>query len=160
MDGPMMIRIRDDAGGRASGLLSPDWKRMMQAIQGQWIEVETDHLFEDQFNTVPIPGVSESGLRVMESDVAEIRNDARAGKSKCGWCGAVTSGAACGSCGKPAPRPLVPGSEPDADELEEQWGLSPVEPGNRPPAIDIEEQWASPPVEPRRGSYHRISGLL
>lgn len=159
-DGPMMIRIRDNAGDAASGI-NLDWKRMMQQVQGQWLEVETDHLFRDQFNTAPILGVSESGMRIMQSDVAEIRNDARVGKSRCNWCGAITGGAACGTCGKSEYlKPLVPGSTPAADELEEQWAEPVVEPTNRSPRLDLEEQWAESAVEPRRVSKYHVASVM
>jgi len=59
---------------------------MLKAIQGQWVEIETDHLFADQFNTVPIPGVSENGMRLMVEDVEEIEDDARIGVIKCSYC--------------------------------------------------------------------------
>jgi len=59
---------------------------MLDAVAGKWIDVETDHLFKDQFNTPPIPGVTENGLRVMLSEVAEIKDDIREGVVKFSWC--------------------------------------------------------------------------
>ncbi len=41
----------------------------LRKVQGEWLEVDTTHLFSDQFNTVAIEGVTEHGLRVMQSDV-------------------------------------------------------------------------------------------
>ena len=81
---------------------NPKFATMLRAVQGQWIEVETDHLFRDQFNTVPIPGVSENGLRVMVSDIVDIEDDVRQGVVKCSWCyGYDTDGdGACDKCGK------------------------------------------------------------
>lgn len=41
-------------------------------LRGKRIKVETDYLFLNQFNTPPIKGVSELGLRVMAKDVSKI----------------------------------------------------------------------------------------
>jgi len=49
-----------------------DFHSMMSAIQGKWIEVETDFCFENQFNTAPIEGVSKNGMRIMAESVADI----------------------------------------------------------------------------------------
>ena len=98
----------------------PEWVEMLSAVQGQWLDVETAHLFSDQFNTGPIPGVSENGLRLMIEDVAEIEDDARIGVHKCGWCGGYsTDGVTCDKCGKAEyVRPLNPkfpgGKAPEA----------------------------------------------
>lgn len=67
-------------------LHNPKWQKMLEAVQGTWLEVETEHLFRDQFNTAPIPGVSENGMRVMIEDVEAIENDVRQGVVKCQWC--------------------------------------------------------------------------
>jgi hypothetical protein len=93
----MRIKLTDNAssnyvrrcynGAPAScGMLHrPDFAAMLKAVQGQWLEVETAYLFADQFNTAPIPGVSELGLRVMASEVAEIEGDVRPGVIHDGW---------------------------------------------------------------------------
>lgn len=58
----------------------PEFAAMLEKVQGKWIEVETDWLFADQFNTVPIEGVSETGMRLMSGDVEEIQDDIRVGR--------------------------------------------------------------------------------
>lgn len=78
----------------------PEWVKMLEAVQGKWIEVETNYLFQDQFNTVPIPGVSELGMRIMMESVEEIEDDVRIGLMKCGWCGKHTKNDKCDKCGK------------------------------------------------------------
>lgn len=71
----------------ACGMLhNPEWEKMLEKIEGTWVEVETEHLFADQFNTAPIPGVSETGMRLMIEDVEAIEDDVRDGVFKCGWC--------------------------------------------------------------------------
>lgn len=74
----MEIRIRDNAYGHIGHLA------------GQWVEVDTDFLFSNQFNTVPMidgNGNPCNGFRVMESDVIGVRNDMREGRARCYWCG-------------------------------------------------------------------------
>lgn len=80
----------------------PEWEAMLKKIEGQWIEVETEHLFRDQFNTVPIPGVSEQGMRLMIEDVEEIEGDVRQGVVKCNWCYGYDrdKDGKCDKCGK------------------------------------------------------------
>jgi len=76
----------------------PEWEKMLEAIEGQWLEVETEHLFRDQFNTAPIPGISENGMRIMIEDISEIEDDIRGDVIKCHWCGGYADGS--GKCGK------------------------------------------------------------
>lgn len=61
-------------------LHSPEFAAMLEKVNGQWLEIETDYLFADQFNTAPIEGVSELGLRVMAESVEQIEGDIRPGK--------------------------------------------------------------------------------
>lgn len=83
-------------------LHSEEFYEMLKKVQGKWLEVETDHLFNDQFNTAPIEGVSPLGLRVAHSEVAAIEGDIRQGIKKCYWCfGYDRTGAGfCDKCGK------------------------------------------------------------
>ncbi len=67
-------------------LHSPEFAETLRKVEGQWLEVETEHLFRDQFNTAPVPGVSPSGLRLMIEDVEAIEDDVRQGVIKCNWC--------------------------------------------------------------------------
>ena len=119
----MRVRVRQDAarlytkrcyrGMRADcGMMHrPEWSAMLRSIAGQWVEVETDNLFDDQFNTVPIPGVSESGMRLMLADIDAIEDDARIGVTKCDWCSGYDRDhdGQCDKCGKAEYlRPLNP----------------------------------------------------
>jgi len=84
-------------------LHSPKWEAMLEKVQGQWLTVETDYLFNDQFNTVPIPGVSTLGMRIMQSDVVAIEDDIRGSMLECAWCGfhqEKVDGGMCLHCGK------------------------------------------------------------
>lgn len=60
-------------------------------VAGTEIEVETEYLFRNQFNTVPIPDISENGLRVMEEYIECVIDDEREGKARCNWCGKTSS---------------------------------------------------------------------
>lgn len=103
----MKIKIKDNAArvytSRFRGAAVPDyrWTQVLRAIQGMTIEVETEFLFKNQFNTVSIPGISENGLRIMEESVEYVIDDERPGKARCQWCGTTTpSGEPCKKCGK------------------------------------------------------------
>jgi len=104
----------------ASGHPQPNqhWLDCLAVIQGQWVEVETRHLFDDQFNLVPTKG-SPNGLRVMARDVCEVQGEFRSKVTKCRWCGTchLSVVRVCSKCGnldwlellKPAPvRSLKP----------------------------------------------------
>lgn len=84
----MQIRMKDKI--QVDYSTSGDWRQMMQEIAGTVIDVETDYLFRGQYNTAPIKGVSASGLRIMDKDVAEVIDDARIGLQKCYYCGSTS----------------------------------------------------------------------
>lgn len=81
-----ITRCYSKANPRCGMLHNPKWVETLKQVEGQWLEVETEHLFGDQFNTVPIPGVSDNGLRLMVQDISEIEDDVREGVIKCRWC--------------------------------------------------------------------------
>jgi hypothetical protein len=66
------------------------WEKLNK-INGQTIEVETKYLFDNQFNTAPIEGVTESGLRIMEILVDRVIDDERVGKCRCRYCGEIST---------------------------------------------------------------------
>lgn len=102
----MKIKIRKDAkaiyiGGRGRLPVNLEWAAILEKIAGTTIEVETDFLFKDQFSTVPIPGVSDKGLRIMQEMVEEVIDDVRPGKARCNWCGKISANQlVCMACGK------------------------------------------------------------
>lgn len=67
--------------------LNDDWYGKLKAIAGKTLVVETKYLFKDQFNTAPIEGVSELGLRVMVQSVEEVIDDEREWSMRCNYCG-------------------------------------------------------------------------
>lgn len=75
--GRMFIRISDTAGNGYS-----DYGKKLKALRGKVVEVETEYLFDDQYNTT-------NGLRVMDHDVVEVINDQRRSRVKSSWSGKV-----------------------------------------------------------------------
>jgi len=102
----MYIKIKPNArqvyrNNTMSALWNFGWMKTLDKISGKILEVETEYLFSDQYNTVAIEGVSENGLRVMEELVDEVINDKRKGKARCGWCGTTTDATKpCSKCEK------------------------------------------------------------
>ncbi len=74
---------------------------MIKAIENMTVEVETDYLFKDQFNTTPIKSISKSGMRIMQNMVEKVIDDIRPQKMKCHWCSGISDkGLSCEYCGK------------------------------------------------------------
>jgi hypothetical protein len=55
----------------------------LKAHAGQWVEIETEHLFTDQYNV--------ERYRLYDTHFSAIQDDARAGKGKCQYCGKLIS---------------------------------------------------------------------
>lgn len=84
------------------GVVNWNWYEMLKAIEGKTIEVETDYLFVNQYNTVPIPGVSDLGMRIMDRSVERVIDDTRHRYKNCSYCGKKQGIRAkkCRKCGK------------------------------------------------------------
>ena len=104
----MKIKLYDDAAKRfcfarvgfdqPHGLLAPTGKHyyeMLLELEGQWLPVDTKYLFEDQYNTLPIPGVSDIAIGIHDDLVESIMDDERPGKAKCRYCGTIIHDADC-----------------------------------------------------------------
>ena len=88
-------------GEYVPGKQEKDFYSMLLYIAEKEIEVETEYLFANQFNTVPIPDVSLNGMRVMDTYVKKVIDDERPGKARCQWCGKTSSNVTvCGHCQK------------------------------------------------------------
>ena len=102
----MKIRINKAAKLIYVNSVSPSavnwkWAELMEKVAGMTLEVKTDYLFKDQYNTAPIPGISEKGLRIMQNVVEEVIDDERPGKARCRWCGRTgPAQGVCMTCGK------------------------------------------------------------
>jgi hypothetical protein len=69
----------------AYGLHNEAYCNLLEQVNDKWLDVETDFLFSDQFNTAPIEGVSVNGLRVMWTEVEFIEGDIRPGRVLDQW---------------------------------------------------------------------------
>jgi len=76
MEKKIYITVRNDASEsyirRESVAVNWHWAETLSKIEGMRIEIETEFLFVNQFNTVPIKGVSDEGLRLMAMDCSKI----------------------------------------------------------------------------------------
>lgn len=52
---------------------------------GEWVELSTEHLFHDQYNTTPEYG----NRRIFDNEIARIEDDARIDMGKCKYCGTL-----------------------------------------------------------------------
>jgi len=77
----MQIKIRENAYVSTCGLnlSSKAFCDFVKENGGKWIDVETDYLFNNQYNT--------GKFRIMDSHISAVREDARIGKGKCEYCG-------------------------------------------------------------------------
>lgn len=79
----MFIRIKKSAYkycfGNSQG--TAEMKKFLEENAGKLVQVETEHLFNNQYNT--------DRFRIMDSQVEEVVNDAREGKGRCKYCGAI-----------------------------------------------------------------------
>jgi hypothetical protein len=102
----MEIKIKGNAhelyrSSSAREGFNSDWFDKLQAVAGRVLVVETDHLFKDQFNTPPIEGVSDIGMRIMAWLVEEVIDDERIYLMRCQYCGTNSDvHKACPSCRK------------------------------------------------------------
>jgi len=49
-----------------------NYRKAMGKLSGRWVKVETEYIFPHQYNTPPLPGISESGLRIFGRHVEKI----------------------------------------------------------------------------------------
>lgn len=79
----MQVLIKMTAGAEYS---RDDYNTALKSIRGQWVNVDTRYLFRDQYNLVT------PAIRVYDKDIDAVRDDARRGLVKCGYCGAQFHG--------------------------------------------------------------------
>lgn len=77
----MKILIRQNTVVCGADSHADKYRKTLKQLEGRWLEVETEHLFSDQFNTAP-DDVSESGMRIFARDVADIVDDVRVNRIK------------------------------------------------------------------------------
>lgn len=99
----MKIKIRKDIVSvyQQEGMDDYEWEETLSKISGKTLEVDTDELFKYEFNTKPIKGVSEEGLRIFDNYVEEVIDDIRPGKARCDLCNETSmSDEVCSNCGR------------------------------------------------------------
>lgn len=71
--------INNNAGCKDNNPFNPSQKyaNMLFLLRGKEVEIETDYLFIDQLNTVPIKGISDNGLRLHLYNVKSLRIENR-----------------------------------------------------------------------------------
>lgn len=88
----MFIRLRKK--NYADIHSSKGYQQWLDDNAGQWVEVDTDYLFNNQYNTTSIingDGSLHGGYRLYDSQIDAVRNDARVGMGKCKYCGKMVS---------------------------------------------------------------------
>lgn len=78
--------------GKVNSSFNYQWYLVLKKIEGMKIEVDTKYLFKNQFiifNTIPIKGISNIGLRIMDYCVEKVINDKKVNKVSCRLCGNV-----------------------------------------------------------------------
>lgn len=55
------------------------WYNTLKQIEGMTLTVDTTHLFDDQYNIEPIPGISDICLRIFDYTVSRVIDDVRCG---------------------------------------------------------------------------------
>jgi len=94
----MLIKIRSNAHDLYADRVNTgnymrfndEWYNQLKLISGKTIKVDTKHLFRDQFNTVPIEGVSKNGMRIGSESVEEVIDDEREWMLRCTYCGQMS----------------------------------------------------------------------
>jgi hypothetical protein len=74
----MKVKIKKNAYIWAGNL-----RDQVKSLEGKWLEVETDYLFNDQYN------IKTPNIRVYDSMVEAVKDDVREGLGKCKYCGTM-----------------------------------------------------------------------
>lgn len=75
----MKVLIKKTAGAEYS---RDDYNMTLKSIRGQWVEVDTQYLFRNQYKLLTFP------IRVHDKDIDAVQDDERKGLVKCGYCDA------------------------------------------------------------------------
>ena len=77
----MRIKIKESDNLVYDKFKTYKYNEALKNNAGKWIEVETEYLFDDQYNTTI--------GRIFDRDIQAVENDARKGLAKCSYCGEV-----------------------------------------------------------------------
>lgn len=77
----MKVKVRSDALELFLldnyGQVSDYWEQIFEKISGKILEVDTEILFEHEFNIKPIPGITNTEIRVFDDYVEKVIDDER-----------------------------------------------------------------------------------
>lgn len=74
----MKVKIKTTAGHTYS---SEKYHKTLVSLRGQWVEVDTKHLFNNQYN------LKDYNLRIFDADIEAVQDDERKNRVGCGYCG-------------------------------------------------------------------------
>lgn len=77
----MQVLLCENADIFAGCQANAEYKKALRENSGKWLEVETEYLFENQYNV--------SFGRIFDNMVAAVRDDARLNMGRCKYCGAL-----------------------------------------------------------------------
>jgi hypothetical protein len=62
---------------------SKEFKTFIENNGGKWLDVDTTHLFDNQYNLIGVP------FRVLDEHISAVEDDSRVGMGKCKYCGSM-----------------------------------------------------------------------
>jgi len=68
-------------------LLKNSYRGFKKELAGTWVDIDTTSLFTNQYNTTEEYG----NMRIFDGDIERIEDDARIGKGRCKYCGAIVN---------------------------------------------------------------------
>lgn len=74
----MLVKIKMNAGKEYK---NDNYNNTLISLRGQWVEIDTTHLFKDQYN------LKDYDLRVFDTDIEAVKDDERKNRVGCGYCG-------------------------------------------------------------------------
>ena len=100
-DDRMRAKISDKPNVYGPGV-DENWKRIILGLAGQWVDIDTQHIFGTSLNAINPEGGGVFHLPL--NVVQDINNDIRPKMAKCGWCGATFNNIEDKDIGKACPK--------------------------------------------------------
>jgi len=77
------------------------WESFLKQVSGKELKVDQENLFKHEFDVLPISGVSDATIRILDDYVDMIIDDQRIGKARCELCNSVSLDTqVCSHCGR------------------------------------------------------------
>lgn len=74
----MKVKIKTTAGREYT---KDHFNETLVSLRGQWVEIDTGHLFNNQYN------LKDYDLRIFDKDIEAVKDDERKNRIGCGYCG-------------------------------------------------------------------------